>query len=41
LDDDERAQAELIVIPEAPEFKGNVKKSKAVDTKTEPNVDKP
>jgi hypothetical protein len=41
LDDDERAQAELIVIPEEPEIKASFKKPKASESKTEPNFDKP
>ena len=41
MDDDERAQAELIVIPEEPEIKGSIKKPKASESKTEPNFDKP
>jgi hypothetical protein len=41
LDDDERAQAELIVIPEEPEIKASIKKPKASESKIEPNFDKP
>jgi hypothetical protein len=41
MNDDERAQAELIVIPEEPESKAIIKKPKASESKTEPNVDKP